>query len=48
MATQWGMEDQFDLYDEQKNPYGVYLCTNELKIGEVFNIPCQIFIKIKN
>ena len=43
MATQWGMEDQFDLYDEQKNPYGVYLCTNELKIGEVFNIPCQIF-----
>ena len=42
-TTQWGMEDQFDLYDEEKNPFGVYLCTNELKIGEVFNIPCQIF-----
>ena len=43
MATKWGMEDQFELYDEEKNPFGVYLCTNELKIGNVFTIPCQIF-----
>ena len=43
MATKWGMEDQFELYDEEKNPFGVYLCTNELKIGDVFTIPCQIF-----
>ncbi len=43
IMTKWGNEHKLPLYDETENPGGVYLCTNELKIGEVFTIPCQIF-----
>ena len=43
IMTKWGNEHTLPLYDKTKNPGGVYLCTNEMKIGEVFTIPCQIF-----
>jgi len=43
IMTKWGNEHTLPLYNETENPCGVYLCTNELKIGEVFTIPCQIF-----
>lgn len=34
--TKYGCEDKFPLYDEETNPFGVYLFTNDYTLSEIF------------